>query len=282
MKFIRQVNIAFTGFETSDLRVNFEITKSLVGYPNLGLIKIYNLSESKRNQIDEQFSTLKLFAGYDDLVLLFTGDIVNVIHKYIQPDWITEIYAGDGIQVLNGSVVNKAMPAGSTVEQIYNELVDNMVGVTKGITEGLSDCITEKRSLLRQLQLTGNVKEWLIQLAADCGFDYAITDDIIETTVKNSPLTDLPPILINQGTGMIGSPERTDWGVTVKNLLLPELKLGRRFEIKAITTELNVGNLFFRKVPAVKNQGIYRIDKIIHTGDTHADVWQSEIHGRNF
>lgn len=81
---------------------------------------------------------------------------------------------------------------------------------------------------------------------------------------------------------MIGSPERTDVGVTVKNLLLPELKLGRRIQIKSITEQLNVGNLFFRKVPPIKNEGIYRIDKLIHKGDTHANEWETQISGRVF
>lgn len=81
---------------------------------------------------------------------------------------------------------------------------------------------------------------------------------------------------------MIGSPERTDIGVTVKNLLLPELKLGRRIQIKSITEAINVGNLFFRKVPPIKNEGIYRIDKITHVGDSRGDTWESQINGRIF
>lgn len=79
---------------------------------------------------------------------------------------------------------------------------------------------------------------------------------------------------------MIGSPERTDIGVTVNNLLLPELKLGRRIKIESTSELINVGNLFFRKVPKIKNEGVYRIDKIIHVGDTRDNPWGSNIHGR--
>ena len=90
----------------------------------------------------------------------------------------------------------------------------------------------------------------------------------------------MPPIIINQANRMIGYPDRTDVGVIVKTLLNPALRLGRRIEIKALTEKLNVGNLFFRTVPPIKNQGIYRIDKLIHAGDTHEDLWQSQISGR--
>lgn len=81
---------------------------------------------------------------------------------------------------------------------------------------------------------------------------------------------------------MIGSPERSDVGVNVKNLLLPDLKLGRRFEIKSISEKINAGNLFFRKAPVIKNEGIYRIDKLIHVGDTHDNTWETQINGRVF
>lgn len=95
-------------------------------------------------------------------------------------------------------------------------------------------------------------------------------------------MNDVPPYIINQNSGMINSPERTDVGVTVKNLLIPELKLGRRIQIKSITETINVGNLFFRKVPSIKNEGIYRIDKLIHIGDTRGNEWETTISGRVF
>ncbi len=282
MTLARQVKIVFANLIITDSRVRFKVEKSLVGYPNLSLIEIYNLTEDQRNQIEEKFSRVELSAGNENLSLMFSGDIINVIHRYIKPDWITEVYGGDASRVLNDAIINKVIPAGSTVGQIYDELIDTMEGITKGITEGLSNCVNGKTSILRNMQLSGSVKDFLLRLAADCGFDYAITNDVIETTVQNEPLLDVPPILINQSTGMIGSPERTDEGVTVKNLLIPDLKLGRRIEIKATSTEINVGNLFFRKITPDKlnSQGVYRVDKIIHTGDTNANTWQSEIISR--
>ena len=81
---------------------------------------------------------------------------------------------------------------------------------------------------------------------------------------------------------MIDAPERTEIGVNVKMLLQPQAKLKRRFKIEATSQKVNIGNLFFRKIPAVKNQGIYRIDKLIHIGDTYANPWFTHFFGRNF
>lgn len=280
--FGRQIRIEVGNLSITDLRVKFSVEKSLVGYPNLANIQIYNLKEASRNQIEEEGLEISLYAGYNKIVLLFKGNIINVIHKKEKTEWISTIYAGDAFTDLNTATVNKTLSAGSTPTQIFNELVNSIPGVTKGITEGLQNCLTGKQSLLRALQLTGNVKDWLQKIADDWGFDYSINEGVIETTIKNKPLSDTPTFIINQSSGMIGSPERTDVGVTVKNLLLPELKLGRRIQIKSISEQLNVGNLFFRKVPPIKNEGIYRIDKLIHKGDTHGNEWETQISGRVF
>jgi hypothetical protein len=157
-----------------------------------------------------------------------------------------------------------------------------MQGITKGATEGLKNCLSGKRSLLRELQLSGNVKDWLDKLSKDCGFDYSINDGAIETTPIGLPLSDVPPVIINQSSGMIGSPERTEIGINVTNLLLPELKLARTIKVESISAKINIGNLFFRKIPPIRNKGIYRIDKLIHVGDTHSNPWETQIQARTF
>jgi len=282
--FNRKAKILIPGFEIIDLRINFKIEKSLVGYPNLGNIKIYNLSESSRNNIEEKGLQIQLYAGYEDnsIPLLFSGDIINVVHLKNGPDWISEIFAADGINILSTATINKTLPAGVDTGQIYDELVGQMQGISKGVTEGLQNCLSGKRSLLRELQLSGNIKDWLDKIATDCGFEYSINDGVIETTPTGFPLSDVPPVIINQGSGMIGSPERTEVGINVSHLLLPELKLARTIKVESISEKINVGNLFFRKVPPIRNKGIYRIDKLVHTGDTHDNPWLTQINARIF
>jgi len=282
--FLRNVKIIVSTLEVTELRVNFKVEKSLIGYPNLANIKIYNLSETNRNVIEKRGLKIQLFAGYKDvsLPLLFFGDIANVIHIKNGPDWISEIFAKDGFNILSTATINQTLPAGSTSETIYNTLIGQMQGITKGATEGLKNCLSGKKSLLRELQLSGNIKDWLDKISKDCGFEYSINDGTIETTPTGFPLSDEPPVIINQGSGMIGSPERTEIGINVKHFLLPELKLGRTIKIESLSERINVGNLFFRQIPPIRGDGTYRIDKLIHQGDTHDNLWQTEIQGRNF
>lgn len=281
-RFGRVYRLKIGDFETTELRLQFEVTKSLVGYPNTANIKVTNPNETSQ-QIIAEGGPVELYTGYNDSpVLLFSGCIVNSIPHFAQPDFVYEIYAGDKADVLAEATINKTLAPGATTETIFNELVSKMDGVAKGATEGIKNCLSGKQSLLRSLQLTGNVKDWLKKISEDCGFDYSVNDGVIETTVKNQPLSDELPYIVNQKYGMIGSPERSDIGVNVKVLMEPALKLGRKFKVESLTEKINAGNLFFKPVPAVKNAGVYRIDKLIHRGDTHDNEWSTEINGRIF
>lgn len=281
---VARVTIPSINFEVTGLKINFKVEKSLVGYPNLANIKIYNLSESSRNKIEEEGLQIQLYVGHEDtsVPLLFEGDIVNVVHIKSGPDWVSEIFCADGVNILSTSTINKTLPAGVDTQQIFNELVNQMDGIKKGATEGIQNCLSGKRSVLRELQLSGNVKDFLDRLSKDCGFEYSVNDGVIETTATGLPLSDVPPFIINQGTGMIGSPERTEIGINVRHLLLPELKLARTIKVESLSAKINVGNLFFRKVPPIRNEGIYRIDKLVHIGDTRDNPWETQIQSRIF
>jgi len=163
--FGRQVKILIKQLSIEDLRVKFNVEKSLVGYPNKANIQIYNLNTSSRQEIEEDGLQVEFFAGYENPPLLFSGNIINVLHQKQGVDWITTLYCGDAVKDINDSIINKTLGPGATTETIFNELVGSMEGVTKGITKGLTNCVSGKQSLLRSLQLTGNVKDWLKKIA---------------------------------------------------------------------------------------------------------------------
>jgi len=267
------------GIETSELRISFEIEKSLVGFPNLGRIVVYNLSETNRNKIKDEYSEVILYAGYEGKeALLFKGELRNVNHQKIGVDWVTEIFAGDGAKALETSKINKSFVQGTTTDTLFKELVKQLPGVSTGSLDGIKECISKKRSILKTALMSGSVKEFLDLLADNCGFDYSVNDGTLDTVPKNKAIIDTDPYLINQGTGMIGSPEVTEIGAKVSTLLRPEIKTGRLMEITAISAKINVGNQFFREVtPTIT--GRFKIQKIKHIGDSRDGEWKTELEG---
>jgi len=281
--FIRKVKIEVEGLIIEDLRVSFEVEKSLVGSPNLAKIDIYNLNESQRNTLKDKDPSIKLFAGYkDNYPLIFKGQIRNINHLYVGVDWITTLYCGDGALALENATINKTFAPGTTQEQIFNELTSKLTGVAQGTLDGLKECITGKVSLLKSLIVSGSVKEWLDKLSKSCGFDYSVNDEVIETTQKGKPLNDEPSFIVSQKTGMIGSPEVTEIGANVSVYLKGSLKLGRTFTIVSPTEKINLGNQFFRKVNKTVANQTFRINQLKHTGDTHDNTWQTDIIGLSY
>lgn len=283
MLFTRKWKVKIDDFETEDLRIKFEVDKSLVGSPNLMKIDIYNLKESNRNLIKETYQNIELYAGYEDnMPLVFKGQLRTVSHLLVGVDWVTTIYAGDGALALENATINKTFPAGTSQASLVETLLGELAttgGIAKGKLEGIKECITKKKSLLKSLIMSGGVKEWLDTLSKNCGFDYSVNDGVVDTNTKGKPLTDEPSFLISQKTGMIGSPELTEVGANVAVYLRGDLKLARRFKIEAISATLNVGNQYFRKVNKSVTGNTYMIQQIKHTGDSHDNDWKTELTG---
>ena len=280
------------------LRFDFTVEKSAVGYPNLANIKIYNLNQDHREYLANNLSPILFYVGHGEDItsakLLFKGTIINCFNRKEGVDWITDIYARDGGLELDAAVIADTIPAGSTPEQMFSQLISAVPNTIASSISKIGNCINPKGdSLLYQfsemydknISVVGNVKAWLLKLAHDCGFDWHISEGVAEATPKDAPIIDETPLVtISQNTGMIGMPERTNVGIIARHLLLPELKVFRRIKIEHISETINVGNLYFLDVKTLPlpTDGIYRINKVIHTGDTHTDTWQTEIHAGIF
>lgn len=280
MYFLRKYKLTIDANIIEEFRINFVIDKSLVGFPNLADIKIYNLSKSAQALI-KKGCVVKLEAGYDgSLKTIFSGEIVNVTHIYNKPDWITEIFAGDAHSAIMNSTINKTINKGADTKVIFGELLNAMPGVSKGFTDGIKNCITKKRSILKSIILSGSVKEWLDKIATTCGFEYTVEDGVMNAISKESAIKKEVPYLISQDNGMIEIPEQTEIGMDVSTLLNGEYKLGRVFKVESMSSKINVGNLMFRNVKKASKNSIYRINNIKHTGDSRDGEWKTKLTGQ--
>lgn len=272
-----------------ELRISFNVIKMPGGVATSAEIMIYNLDSNHRQLIEEDGIDISLEAGYEDdgIALVFKGNTNNIAHEYIKPDWITKIFAYNSAFALYNSTINKTLPPKLSADQLADELIKKMEGISKGLTTGLFKETNNNESILyRSLKgksWSENVKTLWDKLSKNFEFEYAVDNNIIDIVPKYEPGADVIPILINQTSHpqMIGYPERSDKGVNVKTYLYPSAKIFRRFQIESTSEKVNFGNLFFRKVPPIKNEGIYRIDRLEHSGDTHGNLWQTHYFGRN-
>lgn len=260
-----------------DLRVNFEITKSVLSFPNIARISIYNANQDTLSALQERYSRIVLNAGYEgDVRLLFKGDVRNVFQSKTGPDRVTTIYSGDGEQSWQNATFNKTLSENLSVKSAIEEVLKTFSDINIGTLQGLPDV----KDKLRGQVLSGSSKDIMDNFAEEYGFTWSIQDGEIVITPDEEPLQGDEAILVNVATGMIGSPTVTEIGVDVTTLLNPRMLPNRAFKVESVNAEVAIGNLFFRNIKRTTGEGLFKIQEVAFRGDSRDGEWTSSVKGR--
>jgi hypothetical protein len=249
------------------LRVTYEVEKHTGKEPNTCRVEIYNLAERTRSELQEKPVHVLLQAGYEDTVeTLFQGDLTWADSKKDGADWITTLQLGDGERAFQHARVSRSYRAGVPALTALNEVARAM-----GLRARPSARV--RAQLARQftggLVLHGACRSELTRLLAPLGVDWSIQDGELQVLRSDEHRTELP-VLVSQDTGMIGSPEfgapEKKGGrplLTVNMLLNPRVVAGGRIQV----TSRHVN-------------GVFRVERVTHTGDTHGDDWTTTAEAR--
>jgi len=260
-----------------DLRINFEITKSILSFPNLCRLNIYNPNEDTLAALQKKFTKIVINAGYEgDVRLLFKGEIRNVFQNRAGVDRLITIYAGDGERDWQNATFNKTFTENVTISSAIEEVLKSFEEVTVGVVNGLPQ-VADK---LRGQTLSGSSKDILDQFADEYGFDWSIQDGEVIITPVESPLEGDEAVLVNAATGMIGSPTVTEIGADVTTLLNPRMLPNKAFKIESVNADIQLGNLFFRDIKRTTAEGTYKIQEVTFKGDSREGDWVSSVKGR--
>ncbi len=260
-----------------ELRINFEITKSVLSFPNKAKIILYNPNKDTLAALQKKFTKITLEAGYEgSLRRIFTGEIRNVFQSKVDINRLITIYAGDGEQDWQNSTFNKTFSENVQVSEVIKEVISSFKSTVTGVLEGLPE-VADK--LLGQT-LSGSSKDIMDDFANEYGFNWNIQDGEIITTPIETPLKNTEAVLINSATGMVGSPTITEIGADVTTLLNPRLVPNTAFQIESVSADIQIGNLFFRDIPKTTAEGIYKIQEVMFKGDSREATWLSTVKGR--
>lgn len=261
--------------EVNNLRVAFNVTKSLSWSTNTASIQIYNLGENNRNQLNNYGDEIRLFAGYRNnggSSLLFVGNTTQVSHTFAQPEIISVIDVGDGEKVLNETLVSVSYAAGTAVRTVIESVASQMGLEIADFAE------TNNFTYATGFKGIDLAKNILDKACKRLNLVWSVQNNNLVILRQNAGSTK-PPVDINANTGMIGIPERyTDRrqylytalppngapkpGWKVKTLLQPDLLPGDRVRIRS--NRANIDGLFY-------------ILKITHTGDNFGPVFESNL-----
>lgn len=268
------------GLSIDQLRINFEVTKTLDHTPNKATIKIYNLTPEHSTQAQKEYREVILNAGYQGATMIvFRGNIQHAYRYKDGLDWVLEIEAADGDRDHRLSVINETLAAGTTNHQA----VDKVVGTFKHGTSKGHIGIPEK-SRLRGRVLSGASRDVLHDIAADSGAHWSIQNgELIMVGARG--VAPGEAVVVNSDTGLLSPPEIDDKGITVKCMMNPkimphgalQLDNSRMKQKKVNEDQPTTGKKKDPKKPVRQDpEGIYKVLKVKHTGDTLKGDWSSE------
>ena len=260
-----------------ELRITFDVTKSVKGSLNNGTIQIYNLSQTNRNLIikDEDiaeedkekkakennktedgtrtlptdYMQFELKAGYSKIETIFKGAISKASSKKQGAEFVTTIEAYDGLYDMQNSYTSKVVKG-----NISEQVIKDMPTVKKGK-------ITEQNPLLRPRILVGNSFKILEENLA-LNETYYVDDGVIHI-IKEKEVTSGYIPLVNSETGLLNTPEKLQKEVKFETMMNPLLRIGCLMQLESLYDK--------------RFNGIYKINTIHYTGDYSGSDWKQEI-----
>ncbi|NTA27391.1 phage protein [Allorhizobium ampelinum] len=267
--------------DMSSLRIRFQVTQHTLQSPNAADITISNLSDNTVNLIKKEGQTVTLEAGYEQNPgLIFKGQIIQKRSGRENPvDTYVNVIAQGGDQAYNHAVVNKTLAAGSTYKDQVMVCYEAMkeFGVTLG---NIADLGSKKMPRARVMH--GMARDILRTIAISTGTSWSIQNNQLTFTKNNEP-NSKSAIVLNSRTGMIGLPQQTIDGITVRCLLNPQIVPGTLIQIdQASVQEVKLSADYTAVVqnamiPSTADDGFYKVLVVNHSGDTRGQDWYSDI-----
>lgn len=282
LQYIRWCKATFAGglkinqqhpLQVPQIKIDFDISKTISSSKNSARITIYNLAESTRNSIGKEFDAITLEAGYappgeaGNVGIIFKGAVRDVEHRREGANILTIISCGDGDAALRRATISKSFPAGTPVKEVIEEIAKEMEA--KGLARGEFKYpeALEGKTFKRPYTVCGSCSREMDVISRGNDFYWSSQNETLEIIPGDGFVGTVA--VISPETGMIGTPALTDNGVKVSALLNPEIRPNRRVQIKSQTLEMNAAD------------GMYRVSTCTYSGNNIDGEFKVDITGES-
>lgn len=254
-----------------NLRFSFEIKRTLASdtnNPDISIVKIYNLSESTRNKIEEPDQFIQVFAGYNEAEgakLIYSGDIIDINKDIESVNNIVTIQAQDGGRAIREKKVSVAYGANTNVKQILKDAV-NSIGLPLKLP--IDKLNIPDIKITNSEAFAGNSKTLIDKYSAKAGYQWTVINGEVALIPINAA-DNSRAVLLSSKTGLIGTPKKISIKVGKEN------KDG--WEISSLLqSNLQIGGPVLIDSSIVDSNSTFKILELYHSGDTHGSDWTSK------
>lgn len=267
--------------DVSQLRCEFKITKSAYLECNTSTVKIYNLNPDDENKLIKSGKTIIVEAGYAGSFygVIFKGNIIQPLRsKENGVDYCLTLVSMDSDRYISYGLVSVALSAQQSARDAVSACVLRAGDVTKENYNVKEGTISDKTTNIRYPRgkvLFGSPTQYLSQISKSVNTTYYAEDGTINiispSELANNEIIDLSP-----DSGLIGTPTQGSYSISCECLLNPKIKTNTLFHIdnKKIT---NFQYQMGQSVRGLDTNGIYRVIKLTHEGDTRGQNWKTTI-----
>lgn len=269
---------------TSPLRVSFHISKTITREPNSARIKIYNLSPNTEREIILEGAQVVFKAGYkDNSGVIFKGQVYQPLrNKEGATDYVLNLSCLDGDAYLNLGFLSGTILSNQSRRKIASQILrDSSIELDSSTIDELPETNFVDGSTPhneRAKVVFGNPGKYLTNLSKMGNSTFYVDNNEGRFFNPLSTIGKDEAHLITMDTGMISSPQQIPYGVSVRCLLNPLIRLGDFIKIdnkSVIMSEMGMSGDYYAHL--LNADGIYRVVKIDYVGDSHSNAWYCDI-----
>lgn len=261
--------------DVSELRCVFNCIKVIQLQPQFSTIAIYNLSAETENTIINEGCRVVLEAGYEgeQYGVVFDGNVVQSIrNKEEGTTYTLTLVAADADMWMSYSLSAFSMVKGQNSRAALKNVASKATIPSQ--LGSISSSLSQSK-LTRGKVFFGLTSDYVRQIARSENATAYVQDGKINI-IKATDIPDGEIIDLSPATGLIGVPVQSEYGVTIKCLLNPKIK---------VNTLVHVDNSLVRNqqyeqgqpIYSLDHDGIYRVIKTTVIGDTRGNDWYTEV-----
>jgi hypothetical protein len=254
------------------LRVQFKVTKTLKKQPNTSDIIVTNLNGTHRAEVQRQrYFKVRLIAGYKgSSSQIFSGLCRSADNIHRTNEWETSIKCGDGERQFVYAKVSESFAPGTSTGDVIRKLAKiSGLGLGNLETALQTQPVAGRPAVTRYengFTAYGSAAIALEKVIRAAGFEWSIQDGALQLLRPGQTLVQRA-IVLNRDSGLIGSPEHGTpekkggpRPLKARSLLQPGFRPGGKVQIKS-------GDI----------DGLFRISRVEHTGDSDGKNWFSDL-----
>lgn len=283
------------GILIKDLRIAFSIEKTATETLNNSTIDIYNLNPDSRALVETPNNAIILRAGYaQDLgpVTIFVGIVRRCLTVQEGPDNVTRLELDDGLIAYRDSKFSTSFAPGSSGKMVLANIASRFNLPVRPLPD------MPDKQYPNGFSFVGKTREAMKKACNYLGLEYSIQNQEIQILKKGGTVK-RTAIVLSADSGMIGVPQleaktmsekaaaqrgisTNDAGVIKTRKESTSGAIKDRLQVQGYKVEsLLQPTIEPGGIVQVKSKGIdgefFRVERVQHTGDTHADDWTTEL-----